>query len=302
MSRSNEMTAEEWLGRILDSGLITRVTQHLALVIFALAVRQQQNGVSASVRDLERITGWSKSMIADHLEELGDFIKKTPGAGRQKSVFELQALVEDAVKAMFMPLVSANARTQAQESVRQCADAIPDTKPSVRPSEDAIPDANPDAKFSVRALTDAIPDTTKERSPPTPPSKENNKYTHKGGASASVPVSPAGPPGYTQLGHGAWLNCEKIWHPNFNISFPAVEMQLALNVDTKGLDCQTICKSAALQWAAAIEGGQNPREVVPQNVVGAIVGGARRGVYSGLEHKARIAATGGRKPFKPSRW
>jgi hypothetical protein len=108
-------------------------------------------------------------------------------------------------------------------------------------------------------------------------------------------------PGFTHLGHGAWLNCEKIWHPKFSISFPAVEMQLALSVDTKVLDCAVICKSAALQWAAAIEGGQNAREVIPQNIVGAIVGGARRGVYSGLEHAARVAAVKP-KAFKPSRW
>jgi hypothetical protein len=78
-------------------------------------------------------------------------------------------------------------------------------------------------------------------------------------------------------------------------------MQLGLSVDTQSLDCVAICKSAALQWAAAIEGGQKPRDVLPQNIVGAIVGGARRGVYSGLEHKARVAATKP-KPFKPSRW
>lgn len=82
---------------------------------------------------------------------------------------------------------------------------------------------------------------------------------------------------------------------------PAVQMQLALNVATKELDCANICKSAALQWAAAIEGGQKPEKVVPNNIVGAIVGGARRGVYSGLEHSARMAAAKP-KPFKPSRW
>lgn len=303
-ARPNEMTVHQWLDYVIDSDRVTRVTQHLALLVFALAVRQQKNGVSASLRDLERMTGWSKSMIADHLDELKDAIHMTAGVGRRKSIFELQSLIADAVKDIASPVVvSANARTLEQDSVRQCADATADAIPdasSVRPKTDAIPDATPSVPQCADAIPDATPESAKKVSPHTPLQRKQNTHTQPG-ADASVHVCPAGP-GFTQLGHGAWLNCEKIWHPKFTISLPAVEMQLALSVDTQSLDCATVCKSAALQWAAAIEGGQNPKEVLPQNIVGAIVGGARRGVYSGLEHKARVAATGGRKPWKPSRW
>lgn len=288
VARPNGMTREEFIRRVLYSGEVTKLAQHMALVICILA---EKGSVHASVRDLERITGWTRQAIRDHLGELDTFMKVTLGIGRAKTHFEIQGAIEDAF-----------ATAIVSGSMVKRVDAKVDAKLAAK-EVDAIAAKEVDASVMANQL-DAIVanqlDATKESFPPYPPSKKI-KQTHIAGASASVPVCPAGP-GFTKLGHGAWLNCEKIWHPHFTISVPAVQMQLALNVATQDLDCATICKSAALQWAAAIEGGQSPRDVIPQNIVGAIVGGARRGVYSGLEHKARIAATGGRKPFKPSRW
>ena len=190
-ARPNALTGMEWLDCVLDSGRITRVTQHLALVIFAMAIRQQRNGVSVSVRDLERKTGWSKSMIADHLEELGDFIQMTLGTGRRKSVFELQAEIADALK---NPVASADetAKEPCQQpqpaeipandasSVRALADATPEKTADVQAGEtsvrmstaDATADATENSKISVRGCADAMADATTGDEPPLPPKRK----------------------------------------------------------------------------------------------------------------------------------
>lgn len=140
----NLMSADEWLHRVLYSGQITRVAQHLALVIHALAHQQTKNGVAASLRDLERITGWGRSTLQDHLAELEMCIKVTPGRGRGKSVFELQGIIEDAIgKALASGVI-----------VRQ-----PDAKSVVAGEPDAIVAHRPDTNV-VAGQPDATPDAT----------------------------------------------------------------------------------------------------------------------------------------------
>lgn len=90
----NQMTRVQFLRRVLESGELTRVAQHLAMVIIVLA--DSDGCLEASVRDLERVTGWSKSRIADHLQELRMFSIRL-GSGRTKSVFALQGMIEDAL-------------------------------------------------------------------------------------------------------------------------------------------------------------------------------------------------------------
>lgn len=146
--RSNMMNRHEFLKRILQSGEITRVAQHLALAIIILADECQ---LKASVRDLERMTGWSKSKIADHLGELDAFIKVTLGVGRGKSVFEVQGMIEDALNKAIVagsraPVASAG-RTLARDSV---------------PRADATVDATADTKRYVR-MADAIADMSAVR-------------------------------------------------------------------------------------------------------------------------------------------
>jgi hypothetical protein len=93
--RSNLMTRDEFLRRVLYSGEVTRISQHLAVVIFLVA--EGRNQLNISVRDLERITGWSRTAIKDHLTELEVFMKVTFGGGRAKALFELQGVIEDAL-------------------------------------------------------------------------------------------------------------------------------------------------------------------------------------------------------------
>lgn len=106
----------------------------------------------------------------------------------------------------------------------------------------------------------------------------------------NVCVSSAGdvlPDGFAPLGHGALINCETIRHPEFVISIPAVKMALALS--NLQVDARNACSAAALQWAAALEGGQKKRDVVPGNITGAIVGGVRMGRFREMEHEVRTA-------------
>lgn len=93
--RPNMMTRDEFLRRVLYSGEVTRISQHLAVVIFLVA--EGRNQLNVSVRDLEKITGWSRTAIKDHLTELEVFMKVTFGGGRAKALFELQGVIEDAL-------------------------------------------------------------------------------------------------------------------------------------------------------------------------------------------------------------
>lgn len=95
--------------------------------------------------------------------------------------------------------------------------------------------------------------------------------------------------GFTELAHGAWVDGETIWHPKFTISLRAAHMQFSLNPNLIGMDHVEACKAAAIQWAAAIEGGQNSDKVIPGNIVGAIMGSARKTAYGVHEHQARLA-------------
>jgi hypothetical protein len=94
-ARSNLMTREEFIRRVLHSGEITQIAQHLALVVFLLA--EGRNQLQLSVRDLEKITGWSRPTIRAHIDELDIFMRVTFGGGRAKALFELQGVIEDAL-------------------------------------------------------------------------------------------------------------------------------------------------------------------------------------------------------------
>ena len=147
----NRLSRPEWLNAILYSGQVTRVGQHLALVLFHVS---DEGGVAAlSMRDLERITGWGRTAICEHLREIADFIHVTFGRGRAKSTFELQGVIPSVRQTD----TTADTNQGEAPSVRApdtMADAKTDTTAIVRP-EDAKTDTNPscvrqpDAKSSL---------------------------------------------------------------------------------------------------------------------------------------------------------
>ena len=90
----NGYTREEWLYSILHSGEVTRIGQHLALVIYHLADLDTHTA-QLSLRDLEKITGWTRQAIRDHIEEIDIFVRVKWGMGRAKSYFEMQGIIAE---------------------------------------------------------------------------------------------------------------------------------------------------------------------------------------------------------------
>ena len=155
ISRPNGMTREQWLHAVLYSGRVSRVGQHLALVIYHLA-DSTTNIAKLSARDLERITGWGRTAIIYHLNELhrlGEFLLVTWGKGRAKSTFELQGIIADVMAAKKAEReaatiaatngsvregdTTADIPTATNSSVHETAstpDTIAATTPCVRPS------------------------------------------------------------------------------------------------------------------------------------------------------------------------
>lgn len=124
----NGMTRDEWLNVILTSGEVTRIAQHIALVIYHLS-DPTTNEAKVSARDLERITGWGRTAIIDHVSELEIFIRVRWGAGRAKARFELQGVIADAVKPLQEARqadTTADTRTAFNSYVRE-ADTTVDT-------------------------------------------------------------------------------------------------------------------------------------------------------------------------------
>lgn len=126
------VTADEWLKAVLESGQVTRIGQHLALVVYAIS-KLNSEVAKLSSRDLERITGWGKSTIADHLSELEVFMSVTWGKGRAKHQFELQ----------YQGVSFVREPDTTEISVRQPA---------------SLPDSKPDTNSFVRD-TDILPDS-----------------------------------------------------------------------------------------------------------------------------------------------
>lgn len=144
----NGMTRDEWLYVILHSGEVTRIAQHLALVIYHLS-DPRTNRAKLSARDLERITGWGRTAILEHLDEIDIYIRVQWGQGRAKALFELQGVIAEALEPIrngrdadttaAKKVVSIIAdRYTSPVSVRQpdtTAATTPDTTPCVREAD-----------------------------------------------------------------------------------------------------------------------------------------------------------------------
>jgi hypothetical protein len=107
-------------------------------------------------------------------------------------------------------------------------------------------------------------------------------------------------PGEVQVGPSLFVNCETVRHRAFTLSIPGIAMQLVLaNLGFNKADADKHAKDAAvahaLQWAAEIDGGKLPRDVIPTNPANFI-----RGSIVSQRNKQTAANRSG-KP-KLSRW
>jgi hypothetical protein len=243
--RPNMMTREDFLHRILHSGEITKIGQHLALVIFLLA--EGNNQLHTSVRDLERITGWSKSMISDHLDELRIFMRMHFGTGRAKTLFELQGVIEDALATAVVsatrtrtPDLASASRTQDETSVRQ-PDATVDAS-ATRTQEQRVASAS---RTQI--------DDPKKKGLPHTPSKEKT-HTHTG--------SECGDGGACEAdATGVRVNGVAIYGPDFTLDYKAID----LAAGTIGMPkdrARALAEVCARDWAANGKKPEHPMGLI----------------------------------------
>lgn len=87
-------TREQWLHRVLFSGDVDKIAQHLALAIYFAS---GESGIlAASVRSLEGLTGWSRTAISDNLRALESVADIVYRGGRSKTQFRLSYAPEHA--------------------------------------------------------------------------------------------------------------------------------------------------------------------------------------------------------------
>jgi hypothetical protein len=114
----------------------------------------------------------------------------------------------------------------------------------------------------------------------------NNIYNNLSPPLPPKPQADAPREGEVHIGHGVFLNCTTIRHKNFTLSIEGVTMQIASSpaceptIDATRAKCRDICQANALQWAAEIENGADPKTVVPTKplnfIVQSIVNGSVR--------------------------
>jgi hypothetical protein len=183
---NNGMSRDEFLRQVLYSGEVTKIAQHLALVLFL--VSEGKNRIDITVREIEDITGWGKSTIRDHISELEVFMKVTLGVGRSKTFFELQGVIEDAIANAVVSgsrtqIGNSKARQPDTNDVQPQPDTIPDTTRN-KNAENRQPDTTPDTN-AVHREPDSKPDTNRNADAPktraykdiTTTNSNNNKPT-----------------------------------------------------------------------------------------------------------------------------
>lgn len=235
--RPNTVTREEFLHRVLHSGEVTKIAQHLALVIFLLA--EGHNQVKASVRDLERITGWTRTAIRDHLAELEIFMSITFGSGRAKTLFELQGVIEDAIASAVV--AASRSSTPATNLVAR----QPDTMAASQP------DANPVVASQGAAVVASQPATTKESFPPYPPSKKSSPIATHSLCGSEEPRDVQ----QIQVGDSV------IRGPGFTLSLAAIDMAASL-IGMPAERARKIAEICAHDWVANGQKPQHPMAMV----------------------------------------
>lgn len=193
LPRQNGMTDLDWLQLVLSGREVTRITQHLALVIFMIA--DLKGGATRSVRDLEAITGWSRETIADHLSELEIFIKVTLGRGRAKTQYQLEAAITEVLRRSenggFVPYVASSKPHATEDDEDYWTDLavdLPDAASAVCTAV-AVPPAA--LRPGMADELDAISDATEVSAPATAtPDTKIDANIEAGKADAKIDANP----------------------------------------------------------------------------------------------------------------
>lgn len=301
--RSNLMTREEFIRRVLHSGEVTQIAQHLAVVIFLLA--EGKNQLKVSVRDLERITGWSRTAIGDHLSELRVFMNVTLGIGRAKAIFELQGVIENALAAAVVSgsrattvatnLVAGHADTTvvaSQPDTSQLVASQTATNPEMASQPDTTVVASQVATSGVVASQPAIksagagvtrpvvasqPDTT----PVFPPLYKEKESLSLSSSDEQSPVQ---------------VNGVAIYGPGFTLEYAAIDLAAGM-IGMPKERARAIAEICARDWAANKKKPDYPMAMVKA----AIMGDFNKGQVQEVRLEA-AKASGKPQPRKLSRW
>lgn len=71
--------------------------------------------------------------------------------------------------------------------------------------------------------------------------------------------------GECEAAPGVFVNCETIRHRGFTISLPAIELA-TIRAGLPKAEVKNRCLAHAMQWAAEIDGGKMPRDVIPAKI------------------------------------
>lgn len=291
--RTNMMTREDFLKRILYSGEVTRMAQHLALVIFLVA--EGQNQAKLSVRDLHRITGWSRPAIQDHLSELEVFMRVTFRGGSAKALFELEGVIE---KALTDAIASGIIAKPKSDLVANEVATVVASQPAANfvasqvatnsvAKEVATSDFVASQPAKIVASQPAANFPAKEKvSPHTPLQKENSLSVSQGISNSKPTENQTDPVEVTQLA---------IIGPGFRLDVKAIEMAAGL-IGMQRDRALAIAEVCARDWAA----NKKKPEVPMAMVKAALRSDFNQGQIADVR-LGKAKASGEKKP-KLSRW
>lgn len=153
--------------------------------------------------------------------------------------------------------------------VRQGDDIRPDVtqKGDIRPTFSgfgASGTTNQVSDVTPRPDVTSGPDVTSDVTSPVPTVTRRKELGERTDVGAGEREAEAGP-GEDHVGHGVFVNGHTIRHSAFAISLPGIQMG-TLNSGLTANEVKDYCIAHALQWAAEIEIGKSPRDVVPSKV------------------------------------
>lgn len=153
--------------------------------------------------------------------------------------------------------------------VRQGGDISPDVRResdvrSTSSGSSPPTDLKPHPNVIPRPDVTSGPDVTSDVTSPVPTVTRRKELGERTEGGAGEREAQAGP-GEDHVGHGVFVNGQTIRHGSFAISLSGIQMG-TINSGLTANEIKDHCVAHALQWAAEIEIGKSPRDVLPSKI------------------------------------